>query len=85
MTPFLFFIITICTAYLFVLALIDDKPVIAKIFAFIAAILIIVSSLCLLDNNTLVTRHIVDYHQHRIVPEYRIIDQDTTIIYRYHD
>lgn len=84
MTPFLFFIITICTAYLFVMAMIDDKPVIAKIFAFIATILIIVSSLCLLDNNALVTRHIVDYKQHRIVPEYRIIDQDT-IIYKYHD
>lgn len=85
MTPLLFFIITICTAYLFVMAMVDDKPVIAKIFAFIAVILIITSSLCLLDNNTLVTRHIVDYKLHHIVPEYRIINQDTTIIYKYHD
>lgn len=85
MIQVLFFIITICVAYLFVLALIDEKPVITKIFAAIAVICIIASSLCILDCNALVTRHIVDYKRHHIVPEYRIINQDTTIIYKYHD
>lgn len=85
MTPLLFFIIIVSTAYLFIMAFLDDKPVISKIFAIIAVLLIIASSILILDNDALVTRHIVDYKQHHIVPEYRIINQDTTIIYKYHD